>query len=117
MTEVGDKTATLLASLWLRNRPLVEERLAELDRTAAQAAAGTLPADLREAARHTAHKLAGSLGMYGYAEGTHIARQIELLLGEAAPDAKRLGALAAELRRTIFPEGQGAAIYQSSERY
>ena len=53
----------------------------------------------------TAHKLAGSLGMYGYDEGTRIAREIEVLLGgEATPDAARLGDLVAELRRAVFPE-------------
>ncbi len=105
MTETEDKTASLLAALWMRNRPLVEERLALLDRAAAQAAAGTLSAELREEATHTAHKLAGSLGMYGYGEGTRIAREIEVLLGDAAPDATRLGALVAELRQAVFPVG------------
>ena len=52
-----------------------------------------------------AHKLAGSLGMYGYGEGTRIARQIEVLLvGDGTPDAARLGSLVAELRRAVFPE-------------
>jgi HPt (histidine-containing phosphotransfer) domain-containing protein len=100
MTDADDKTASLLAALWLRNRPLVEERLALLDRAAA---AGTLSEEMREEASHTAHKLAGSLGMYGYDEGTRIARQIEVLLGEGTPDPARLSALVVGLRRAIFP--------------
>ena len=100
-----EKTAALLASLWLRNRPLVEERLATLDRAASHAAAGELEEDLREEAADTAHKLAGSLGMYGYDEGTRIAREIEVLLGKDAPDAAGLGTLVAELRNAVFPEG------------
>ena len=59
----------------------------------------------REEAGGAAHKLAGSLGMYGYVEGTRIAREIEVLLldEDRTRDLSRLGELAAELRQTIFP--------------
>ena len=104
-TETDDKTASLLAALWLRNLPLVEERLALLDRAAATIADGRLKEELREEASHTAHKLAGSLGMYGYDEGTSIAREIEVLLaGDATRDEARFSKLVAELRRAVFPE-------------
>lgn len=99
MTDAEDKTASLLAALWLRNRPVVEERMAKLDHAAA-----TFP--LREESRTeaviSAHKLAGSLGMYGYEEGTRIAREIELLLDSEALDRARLRRLIAELRSVIF---------------
>jgi len=76
-----------------------------LDRAAAAIADGGLTQELREEASHTAHKLAGSLGMYGYDEGTSIAREIELLLaGDATPDAARFSKLVSELRRAVFPE-------------
>jgi HPt (histidine-containing phosphotransfer) domain-containing protein len=85
MNDADDKTSSLLAALWLRNLPLVE--------------------GLREEASHTAHKLAGSLGMYGYDEGTRIAREIEVLLaGDGTRDAARFGNLVAELQRAVFPE-------------
>ena len=103
MTDVEDKTAVLLRALWVRNRPIVEERLATLDRGAAAVAAGELSEELRQETLNTAHKLAGALGMYGYHEGTRIARELEDLLGEASPDAARLGALIAVLRASIFP--------------
>jgi len=99
-----EKTAALLASLWLRNRPLVEERLATLDRAASCAAAGALEEELREEAADTAHKLAGSLGMYGYDEGTRLARQLELLLDYPTPDPAQIRALATQLRSSLFPE-------------
>jgi HPt (histidine-containing phosphotransfer) domain-containing protein len=99
-----EKTAALLAALWLRNRPLIEERLAILERAADAAANGTLIVEQREAAADIAHKLAGSLGMYGYDQGTQIARQIELLLDYHTPDAARLIPLIAELRSTIFTD-------------
>jgi len=104
MTDAEAKTESLLAALWVSNRPLVSERLARLDSAAASANDGTLTDDLRRAAAEVAHKLAGSLGMYGYDQGTLIARQLEVLLDYPAPDPDRLRALTAELRQSIFPE-------------
>jgi len=76
MTDAADKTAALLANLWVRVRPIVEERLVTLDRAAAAAREGPLADALRVEAASAAHKLAGSLGMYGYDEGTRVAREI-----------------------------------------
>ena len=104
MTEAEDKTAALLATLWLKNRPIVDERLVLLDGAAA-AAAGSLADVQRKEAQSVAHKLAGALGMYGYDEGTRISRQIEVPLDEGAPEPARLSALVAELRAEVFPAG------------
>ena len=102
--DAADKTASLLAALWVRIRPLVEERLALLDRAATAAAEGRLDDRLRSDAASSAHKLAGSLGMYGFDEGTRVARELETLLGGANPDATRLGRLIAELRAAVLPQ-------------
>jgi len=104
MNDAEEKTAALLAKLWVKIRPIVEERLATLDRAAAAAKAGALAEDLRTEALSEAHKLAGSRGMYGFHGGTRVARELEVLLGEAAPDADRLAGLIAELRAAVFPE-------------
>jgi len=104
MSTAAEKTAALLAALWQRNRPLVEERVAVLDRAAEAASAGTLTLELREEAAETAHKLAGSLGMYGFPQGTRVARELEVLLDYRTPDAVRVMALTVELRRALFPE-------------
>jgi HPt (histidine-containing phosphotransfer) domain-containing protein len=103
MEQTQDKTVALLASLWVRNRPIVEQRLAILDRAASLAAGGTLVEEVREEAADTAHKLAGSLGMYGYDDGTRLARQLELLLDYHTPDPGQIQRLAFELRQTLFP--------------
>jgi HPt (histidine-containing phosphotransfer) domain-containing protein len=106
-TQTQEKTASLLASLWLRNRPLIEERLALLDQAASSAAAGMLFEELREEAADTAHKLAGSLGMYGYDHGTRIARQLELLLDYPTPDPTQIRTLTNQLRHVLFPIHNG----------
>jgi len=104
LADTIDKTATLLATLWVRIRPIVEERFATLDEAAAAAESGSLNAEVRSEAMSSAHKLAGSLGMYGYDEGTRIGREIEVMLGGASPDAARLTRLIAELRASVFPD-------------
>lgn len=105
MSEAEDKTTSLLAALWLRVRPIVEERLATLDGAAAAVTEGSLTELLRKEAQGSAHKLAGSLGMYGYDEGTLIARQLEVMLESNAPEAGSLTGLISKLRAAVFPEG------------
>jgi HPt (histidine-containing phosphotransfer) domain-containing protein len=86
-TPAAEATRKLLATLWERNRPLILERIDELDRAANSAATASLTADDLRSAHSTAHKLAGSLGMFGYPEGTELARSIEHLLQAAADNA------------------------------
>jgi len=95
-----EKTRALLADLWRRNRPVIEARLATLDR--ASAASDPMPEDLRLAALDVAHKLSGSLGMFGFEQGTVIARDLEQLLDDPRPDARRIAILAGQLREMLL---------------
>jgi HPt (histidine-containing phosphotransfer) domain-containing protein len=99
LLDAKEKTRLLLADLWRRNRPVIEERLGVLDR----AAAGPLSGDLHGAALDVAHKLSGSLGMFGFDRGTVLARELEELLGAPEPDTCRLGELARQLREMLLP--------------
>ncbi len=70
-----------LQQIWRKNLPQTRERLALLAHVAQQMhGASPLPIDLHTEAHATAHKLAGSLGMFGHAEATEHARAIEHLL-------------------------------------
>jgi HPt (histidine-containing phosphotransfer) domain-containing protein len=92
----------MLAALWERNLPVLRDRLAQLDAAADAAATGTLTPQMREDASSTAHKLAGSLGMFGYTRGTEFARNIEVLLNEPGDvDALGLRELSASLRESV----------------
>ncbi len=102
------KIDSLLAALWERNLPTLRERLDTLDRAAAAAASGHLTEASRAEALGIAHKLSGSLGMFGHHRGTEIARQIEAILSPTpAPSSGHpgscLGALVTELHDTLFP--------------
>jgi HPt (histidine-containing phosphotransfer) domain-containing protein len=92
----------LISALWERSVPLITERLAILDRASQAALHDGLTPGLRDDASDTAHKLAGSLGMFGYPRGTEIARELELLLeADDAVDPVTLRQLVTALRASL----------------
>lgn len=98
------KIDVLLKSMWERHLPTLYERLDLLDRAASEAASGTMSKTLRAQAFDIAHKLSGSLGMFGYQHGTEIARQIEQILKTSSEDSYGdLTSLTIELRQTLLP--------------
>ena len=97
-----EATRKMLATLWMRNLPVVSGRVDELQQAARSASANTLSAEARISAEGTAHKLAGSLGMFGYTHGTEIARDLEQMLEGSEPfDVARLKELARALRAEL----------------
>ncbi|WP_158794001.1 Hpt domain-containing protein [Granulicella sp. L60] len=96
------KIDDLLVKLWRKNLPTLHERLDLLDRAAGEAASGRLDEAKREEARDIAHKLSGSLGMFGYEQGTQIAREIEQILKDAdRVGLGRFSSLTVALRRAL----------------
>lgn len=105
----GDEKVALaqaIDSMWHKFLPQILERAGTLEDAASAAAAGHLNEEQREAAQSAAHKLAGTLGTFGLARGTRLARELEqLYTGPAgavsgAP-VDRLVRLAAEVRAII----------------
>ncbi|PSN14833.1 hypothetical protein C7293_09865 [filamentous cyanobacterium CCT1] len=58
-------------------RPAIDDRLAALHQAASALRAGDLPEAVRSTACTAAHKLAGSLGLFGFMAGSHLARHLE----------------------------------------
>jgi HPt (histidine-containing phosphotransfer) domain-containing protein len=85
LSEADDAMAAVVARVWQRMRPTAVERIDHLLRVIGPWQTGTLSADHRAAALSDAHKLAGSLGTYGYLDGSALARQVEVLLSETTP--------------------------------
>jgi HPt (histidine-containing phosphotransfer) domain-containing protein len=105
--EAAAETAALIAELWQRHLPALQERLDTLDRIAASSAEGTMSDQQREEGIMISHKLAGSLGMYGYKHGTEIASQLEQLLRSNPPSQPdHVTELTIALREAIFPTTQ-----------
>ncbi len=93
-----------VAAVWQRMRPTVLARFTGIEEALVAVQAGALTNDLRERAIQEAHKLAGSLGTFGFPHGTDLAREIERAFrddvdAEAARRfAERLQALKDELQ-------------------
>lgn len=101
-SKVLSPTHGMLTAIWERGLPRLRDRLAELDGAAKAALGGSLSADKRAESAATAHQLAGSLGMFGYTQGTETARAMELLLeADGAVDATKLAELAVTLRASL----------------
>ena len=97
-----DRIDNVLAQLWQKNLPTIRERLDLLDKFGAAAASGALDETTRLEALGIAHKLAGSLGMYGYPQGTEVASKMERILKSPTPETLlTLQSLAADLRASL----------------
>jgi HPt (histidine-containing phosphotransfer) domain-containing protein len=101
-----EQTNKLIADLWKRNQPTILARLDLLDAAADAAKAGSLDDLQRAEAESTAHKLSGSLGMFGYDDGTLLARALESELQLSTPDASRVAELSSKLRVALFPAAE-----------
>ncbi|AFY83058.1 response regulator [Oscillatoria acuminata] len=74
-----------IAQILEKYRPRLNEQIALLRQAYNALAAGELTNELQERAIQEAHKLAGSLGPFGYLEGSNLARKIEYLLMSPTP--------------------------------
>ena len=81
-----DKFVTI-NQIWSKFKDLAFQRLADLENLAVAVADKSLSDELYKQAKSSAHKLAGSLGCFGFPEGSRIAKQIEILLSQDLEDA------------------------------
>jgi len=72
--------ASVMAALWERFKDSFTTQVDLLERAIVATQAGTLTADLRQEALQTVHKLVGALGIYGFPQGSVLAKQIETVL-------------------------------------
>lgn len=94
-----------LEAVWERYGGVVEERVRALEGFVAKAQAGAAtPADVH-AAHELAHMLTGSLAMFGFPDGSEVARGAQELLAErdeiADPDLSALSVSIAALRAAV----------------
>ncbi len=69
-----------VAEVWKQTKKLTFERLTALEQIIFSVRVSLLDETLRQQAIQNAHKLAGSLGMFGFEEGSKLAKKIELIL-------------------------------------
>jgi DNA-binding response OmpR family regulator len=98
---VRQQTIAGIAEVWKRFQPRIYEQIAIIE----QAASELLDRGLQEKAEQEAHTLAGSLGTFGLAKGSQLAKKIEQLLQAeriwSEKEATRLHRLIKALRHEI----------------
>lgn len=90
-----------LAALWTRHRASNIERVARLEAAAAGTLRDALDEATRDAAEQAAHKLAGTLGTFGIADGTDLARRAETMLRDGPRDPQTLAEVVVALRAAV----------------
>ncbi|MEM9161527.1 MAG: response regulator, partial [Cyanobacteria bacterium P01_F01_bin.4] len=66
------------AAVWERAKQRLSNRIAVIEQATSAGITDTLADELRQQAEQEAHKLAGSLGMFNFDEGSQLAREAEL---------------------------------------
>jgi diguanylate cyclase (GGDEF)-like protein len=103
-TDIG----SALAMLWQRHQPSILERIALLELTAANVLRGTVSDNGIVEGCSAAHKLAGSLGTFGFDAGSRAALEAELLLRESTVDGRLLAEAVMALRASVNDGGPEA---------
>jgi DNA-binding response OmpR family regulator len=75
----------MMLALWERFKGSFDAQIDVLDQAIAALKMGYFTDDLAQTAKQTIHKLVGSLGVYGFSQGSILARQIEELLQSEIP--------------------------------
>jgi HPt (histidine-containing phosphotransfer) domain-containing protein len=76
-TSESDSLADALNALWQKSLPLFRTRVTTIESAQSALEQGHCSAESRQEAVEEAHRLAGTLGTFGYPEGTDAARFIE----------------------------------------
>src|SRR5690242_12127276 len=95
---IEQQIAKDLADLWKDYKGVVLAQVDVLERASRAAANGELPDELREEAQREAHKLAGSVGSFGFTQGSALASEIEKLL---KADGEIDGSRARQLAKSV----------------
>jgi diguanylate cyclase (GGDEF)-like protein len=111
------QTAAGMIQIWQRVKDTVDRRVAVLEQAADLLLRNQLSDDLRQQAEQEAHKLAGSLGMFGADESSRLAQEIEPLFEQGRSlnlkQKQHLARLVTALRQEL-PEIDTAPIAESS---
>jgi HPt (histidine-containing phosphotransfer) domain-containing protein len=102
---MSEDLRSAIAAIWRKSIPQTRERLKLLQRAADDLVnSRTIDTEQRSEAASVAHKLAGSLGMFGFNDATDYARVIEVSLDQAGlPQPERLQEQVAALVASMEP--------------
>ncbi|WP_448563896.1 response regulator [Trichothermofontia sp.] len=84
-TTAAQTTRAAVAKIWRQARLLNLERLGVIEQAITALQLGQMEAELHQQAQQAAHKLVGSLGTFGFTEGSTLARQLAAHLSRVIP--------------------------------
>ncbi len=103
--QIQQQTLAALGGVWNRFQGKISQQVSVLEQAAADALQDALSQELHAQAEQLAHTLAGSLGTFGFSEGSQLARKIEHLLAAGksvgVKEGKHLRKLVLALRQEI----------------
>jgi DNA-binding response OmpR family regulator len=118
---VQQQVVTKTAHIWEKFKDKFRAQVVSLQATTDTLLQNQLTPEEQAQSQHTAHSLAGSLGIFGFRTGSRLAKQIEDILRSTTPisiaEARLLGSLMASLQRELhqtlaLPLEPVADIYQ-----
>ncbi|QYO67904.1 response regulator [Leptolyngbya sp. 7M] len=117
--QIGQQTQAAIAIVWQKYQPRVNEQVDGLEQAVTALQNQTLNPELRQQAEHEAHSLAGSLGTFGFAQASQLARMLEQQLQEIehlrADQIPQLQQQIVALRQEIAGTNQSAAAREHAE--
>ncbi|MEM9906385.1 MAG: response regulator [Cyanobacteria bacterium P01_D01_bin.44] len=103
--QVAHQANTQTAAVWERAKQRLSNRIAVIEQATFAGISDTLADELRQQAEREAHKLAGSLGMFSFDEGSQLAHEAELAFHNwpslASHQRSHLAELVAALRQSV----------------
>lgn len=105
------KVLQSLQKIWARSQPHLQSQLQLLEQAQQALQQDQITPELQEQARQEAHRLAGSVGIFGFTQGSALAHQVELLLARdlGIADAPELHQLVTALKQELAQPHQPAA--------
>ena len=108
LSQADTKVRAAVAQIWIKFKESLPEKLIIFEQTGTSLASGSLDSELRQNAQREAHRLIGSLGSFGFLEGSEVAREIDQLLQSQTTvgqqDATRLQELIQLLQQALEKE-------------
>jgi len=115
-TPLEDVTlGSALATLWQRHRQTNLDRISLLEITAANVLRADVDDDAIAKGADAAHKLAGSLGTFGFDAGSRAALEAECLLREPVIDGRVLAEAVTALRASVEEVGDASLMVTDAE--
>ena len=85
LPDARQKAIAVATSIWQQAQTKFSSRVAAIEKATTAMLKDSLNEELRQLATSEAHKLAGSMGMFNFDRGSHLAREIEQLFSARKP--------------------------------